>query len=1660
MSGRRYVSGLLTCLLACSSETAEQPPEDVSRTEAALDASIGGEQEPNDALGDATPLPGRSGRIRATLIAPDNVDTYSFQGSAGDRVYVSTLTDISSRGLDTRIAVVGPSGSVVEADEDDGGKGKTSSAIAGAVLTESGTHYLTVARPPVGVSVRPYDLYYLVVSDPPLAESEPNDSVGQAQVLESGEEVLGENDNVGPDQGDVYAVELEEGDTLFTALDARVGFSDPPALTIYAPDGRFATYGNVSSSTAPWASSAVIRAHMPGLYTFEVAGNTLYTYRIAAAVIPAERGECHTFAGPSGSLPVGAAPAVSTITIPEDADFEVGSLKVAYRITHPTRQQLDVTLRRTDVGEVALMKRQFGTSGTFDMILEASAPFAQSDINQTAASNLGVSMQPEPFGRLEWFEGMRAKGNWVLSVRDNVPATGNGTLDSWSLVLCEPVPEPECPPGTVAEDVYVHDFGSTLGHTQTGSHLWGFTGPSVTTWGECGGPPSCFRSARVPSSKQDLFLPTVDLSRYTGPLVVSWMQAHQLEDATFDQAYVEVIGSGSRRRLWEHTDTAMVTYVGSPLSVMNQSPGWVTKRARIDELAGGTMRMHFHVSTDDMVQLAGVAIDEVRVRGCRIEGCGNGALDDGEDCDDGNTTDGDGCDSNCTTTECGNGILSAPEQCDDGNLEDDDGCVSCALRRCPDGVITSGEECDDGNLVAGDGCDPGCVATACGNGVLTAGETCDDGNVTAGDGCSPTCQPEPRLIEVEPNDDFASATPVPVTRAAIIHGDRYDGEGPDTFGVDLVAGEYLFVAGDALGFAADIHDPSGVQLATVGFSDAEAILAATSARYFVTVRSNGAYRLILHKKPPGLVDENEPNNTDATASVLQPGAVVRGTLHGIDDRSDFYEMELVAGDRLSLMIDHTPPGVDGLHRNYTIWSPEGHSIGWTDMFATTVPLTGTYTMRVWPSSNTEQGTYWISVEKLPAVVERGPCRTYTSSAPVGLPDGVTTTSTVTVPAAEDVEIGDVDVSFRLLHADVTNLTSATIVAPAGNLVELFSSMPTITGSGLDYSLHDLRFDDEAELVYGLANLRDALFAPFERYAVRPKSSQMLAWFDGQRSAGTWTLRIQDGSTCGLGCQKSEGVLLGWALEVCPREEIPPIVCPEGTIYRTTMNATFEQTNDLFTVDSGTDWQRGTPSFAPITNCGGGSRCFKTKLAGNITLDAVQTLRSPFNELSHMVAPKRVRWKQRYEFATRNYHRAWVEATDYTTTKQLWEYRGDGMNANASTGWHQMAARIDELDDAIIKFSVDGSTNSAAAGLAIDDVIVEGCWVPSCHDGYHDPPEPCDDSNLLNGDGCDNNCTLTGCGNGVETAGEECDDGNEEDDDGCDSNCTLTACGNGVVSGSEVCDDGNTIDGDGCDSTCTPSGCGNGIITTPELCDDGDIVDDDGCDSNCTPTGCGNDVLTSAEACDDGNVTNGDGCDSDCSLTGCGNGILTSGEDCDDGNLDDGDGCDAQCAIESTTSSSSSSSAGGGEPGAGGATTTGGGGASSDGGGGSPGAGGSGGDGGNSMGGAPSTTGGAGGEGGAPATSSTTTTGTGAGGGGAPPVTGGGAQGGASAGGSSSGIGGGGGGSDAPEPPPEGEGCSCRVGGQSGSVKSALMAALGLLLGLRTIRRRARRGHAS
>src|SRR3954451_12506745 len=85
-----------------------------------------------------------------------------------------------------QLRLLGPDGSVIEFDEDDGSLAASSPSIAGAAIPATGTYYLQGNATRLGYTIRPYDLLLAVRSGTPVAETEPNDAPAGADSLVGG----------------------------------------------------------------------------------------------------------------------------------------------------------------------------------------------------------------------------------------------------------------------------------------------------------------------------------------------------------------------------------------------------------------------------------------------------------------------------------------------------------------------------------------------------------------------------------------------------------------------------------------------------------------------------------------------------------------------------------------------------------------------------------------------------------------------------------------------------------------------------------------------------------------------------------------------------------------------------------------------------------------------------------------------------------------------------------------------------------------------------------------------------------------------------------------------------------------------------------------------------------------------------------------------------------------------------------------------------------------------------------------------------------------------------------------------------------------------------------------------------------------------------------
>jgi Bacterial pre-peptidase C-terminal domain len=191
---RTVTLALLALVLSTSAASAQEPTP--------LPAAPGSEAEPNDTPETATPI-SDGGRIRATR-ASNDVDLYSFTAEAGDRVFATVMTAASVSG-DSRLALLGPDGTELESDNDNGSFQANSSSIAGTTVAAGGTYRLRVDAPGGTTRLAPYDVVLDVQSGAPAAEVEPNNGQETVQLLRDTRLVSGTK---GANDFDLHGLEL------------------------------------------------------------------------------------------------------------------------------------------------------------------------------------------------------------------------------------------------------------------------------------------------------------------------------------------------------------------------------------------------------------------------------------------------------------------------------------------------------------------------------------------------------------------------------------------------------------------------------------------------------------------------------------------------------------------------------------------------------------------------------------------------------------------------------------------------------------------------------------------------------------------------------------------------------------------------------------------------------------------------------------------------------------------------------------------------------------------------------------------------------------------------------------------------------------------------------------------------------------------------------------------------------------------------------------------------------------------------------------------------------------------------------------------------------------------------------------------------------------
>ncbi|TGD57609.1 reprolysin-like metallopeptidase [Flavobacterium humi] len=181
-----------------------------------------------------------------------------------------------------------------------------------------------------------------------------------------------------------------------------------------------------------------------------------------------------------------------------------------------------------------------------------------------------------------------------------------------------------------------------------------------------------------------------------------------------------------------------------------------------------------------------------------------------------------------------------------------------------------------------------------------------------------------------------------------------------------------------------------------------------------------------------------------------------------------------------------------------------------------------YFWRVLPKNVACSGTYSPSYKFTTGSIA---CNTTASTnvpLTIGTTANVTINSTLTFPS--NVTISDVKVTMNVSHTWINDLT-ATLISPAGTQVKLYA----LPCTSADIQNVNATFDNAGTAVVCGTN-------PGISGTVLPLES--LAAFDGQNSAGVWTLRINDGFA------QDGGTLNSWSLNIC---SVQPLSVDENSL---------------------------------------------------------------------------------------------------------------------------------------------------------------------------------------------------------------------------------------------------------------------------------------------------------------------------------------------------------------------------------------------------------------------------------------------------------------------------------------------------------------------------------
>ncbi len=399
---------------------------------------------PNANMAIQQTVPITAARTMGDISTTGEVDEYSFDATAGDRVYVALQSSSSSAtSNDTLVEILAQDGtSVFPRDDDDGSFSFLSSSIAGLAISQAGTYQLNVRHASNNQTISPYYLHFQKQSGTPVSETEPNDNTQGAQALPNEGWVAGVISSAS--DSDVYQLSLNAGDNLYIALDMdpeRDGTTFNGRAGLGLLSNTFVV-SNDDATTSPNSEAFFITIKEAGTYFVYVdavsGAGASATYHLSVQVEPkvVPTTACQTYSGSNLPLTLGnSSPATANLTVPIPSS--VRDINLNLELTHNSLSDLQVTLNSPTGQSVNLLSNLLDvTSNIINIKIDDQAwlPAGAAEVWD------GMVYQPSVGGQLASFNDSNSPGTWSLILSDASDNTGQ--LSAFEIQLCyEQVPE-------------------------------------------------------------------------------------------------------------------------------------------------------------------------------------------------------------------------------------------------------------------------------------------------------------------------------------------------------------------------------------------------------------------------------------------------------------------------------------------------------------------------------------------------------------------------------------------------------------------------------------------------------------------------------------------------------------------------------------------------------------------------------------------------------------------------------------------------------------------------------------------------------------------------------------------------------------------------------------------------------------------------------------------------------------------------------------------------------------------------------------------------------------------------------------------------------------------------------------------------------------------